>query len=287
MNKNNKHLPYPFLSPETDDYNNTKFTTLIKPELIDFGWRLNLELNLEDVDLKNHISNLNAFYHIVINCTSTGYRKIIKSFEIKKNIQIEIPKNEIKNKILIESYIVAAENFPLCSRNFNRDYQGRSFNVNKSELLAEAEVIELEEPEVADPLEPLESLVKIERQPSNKQQSYAYTGLAGNNIIIYLNEGDFNNYRNLMGKNEDSVLLSMLLIPALMKATNEIIQENVNYENNKWYRKLESTIYETDKKFKEMEKNEWDTFEISQRVLNNQIGIALQQRFDYLNSDDE
>ena len=90
-----------------------------------------------------------------------------------------------------------------------------------------------------------------------------------------------------MGKNEDSVLLSMLLIPALMKATNEIIQENVNYENNKWYRKLESTIYETDKKFKEMEKNEWDTFEISQRVLNNQIGIALQQRFDYLNSDDE
>ena len=28
-------------------------------------------------------------------------------------------------------------------------------------------------------------------------------------------------------------------------------------------------------------------FEISQRVLNNQIGIALQQRFDYLNSDDE
>jgi hypothetical protein len=287
MNRNNKHLPYPFLSTETDDYNNVKFSVLVKPEINDIGWKLDLKITLEDDDLKNHISNQNAFYHLVIDCKSTGFRKIIRSHETKKNIQVEILKSDIKNKISIEPFIVAKEDFPLCSRNFNHDYQGRSFNVKKSELLAEAEPIELHEPEVADPLEPLESLVKIEPQKLNEQKTFIWCGLAGNNIVIYLNENDHKNYRNLMGAREDSVLLSMLLIPSLMQAINEIVKENVNYENLKWYRKLESTIYETDKKFKEIEREEWDTFEIAQRILNSQIGIALQQRFEYLTSDED
>ena len=36
-----------------------------------------------------------------------------------------------------------------------------------------------------------------------------------------------------------------------------------------------------------MDKKNWDTFEISQKILDCHIGIALQQRFDYLTDIDD
>lgn len=286
MNKNNKHLPYPFLSFNTDDYGNTKFTIKTQTEENEEGWKLDISIDLEDEDLKNKIAKKVAFYHLVINCTSTGYRRIIKSHETSKKLSIGISKGDIKNKVTIECFIIANQDFPLTSRGFNHDYRGRSFDVKKSELLAEAEVIELEEPEVADPLEPLTSLVKVQKQSINEQYSHIYTGLTGHNIIIYLNEKDYKNYTNLQGHKEDSVLLSMLLIPSLMQAVDEMIKEKPETENLKWRRKLEATIYEIDKKYKEMDKDEWNTFEVAQKILNNQISIALQQRFDYLSGNE-
>ena len=53
MNKNNKHLPYPFLSSNTDDYGNTKFTIKTKTEENEEGWGLDISIDLEDEDLKN------------------------------------------------------------------------------------------------------------------------------------------------------------------------------------------------------------------------------------------
>ena len=228
-----------------------------------------------------------AFYHLVINCTSTGYRRIIKSHETSKKLQIDIAKGDIKNKVTIECFIIANQDFPLTSRGFNNDYKGRSFDVKKSEVLAEAELIELEEPEVADPLEPLSSLVKVQKQPLDNQLPHAYTGLQGHNIVIHLNEIDYKNYKNLHGRKEDSVLLSMLLIPSLMQAIDEMNKDTPGNENLKWRRKLEATIYEIDRKYKEIDKDEWDTFEVAQKILNNQISIALQQRFDYLSGNED
>ena len=72
-----------------------------------------------------------------------------------------------------------------------------------------------------------------------------------------------------------------------MNAIDEIIKGKSSSENKKWRRKLEATIYEVDEKFKETDKDEWNTFELSQKILDNQIGIALQQRFDYLSGNDD
>ena len=79
----------------------------------------------------------------------------------------------------------------------------------------------------------------------------------------------------------------MLLIPTLMQAITEIMGEDTTFENNKWYRKVESLIYKIDNKFEDMDKKNWDTFEISQKILDCHIGIALQQRFDYLTDIDD
>lgn len=287
MNNNNKHLPYPFLSSDTDDYGTTKIITNIECDISEFGWKLDISINLEDEDLKNKIAKEMAFYHLVIDCKSTGFRKIIKSYETNKRLQVDISKRDIANVISFECFVVANQNFSLSSSNFNTDYKGRTFDVKKSELLAEADEIVLEDPEIADPLEPLSSIIKIQKQPPNNQQDNAYTGLTGANIIIYLNEKDYKNYRNLKGKNEDSILLSMLLIPTLMQAITEIMGEDTTFENNKWYRKVESLIYKIDNKFEDMDKKNWDTFEISQKILDCHIGIALQQRFDYLTDIDD
>lgn len=286
MNKNNKHLPYPFLSSNTDDYGNTKFTLEIQTEENDEGWKLDISINLEDEDLKNKVAKEIAFYHFVINCKSTGYRKIIKSHETSKKLQIDIAKDDIKNKITIECFIIANQDFPLTSRGFNNDYKGRSFDVKKIEVLAETELLELEEPEVADPLEPIKSFVKIQKQPINNQHSYAYTGLQGDNIVIYLNEKDFKNYNTLKGKDENSVLMSMLLIPSLMQAIDGIIKDTPEYENLKWRRILEEKIDKIDRKYKELHNEDWDTFEVAQKILGNQISIAMQQRIDYLSGDE-
>lgn len=280
MNLNNRHFPYPFLSSATDDYNNKKFLINVQPSLSDSGWNLDIKIDLEDEDLRRYISNNNAFYHFVFDCRTTGYRKIIRSNEINKNIQVEIPSLSIKKKLYVFCYVVANEDFDLFSKNFNKDYGGKKFQIKKSELIAEADYVEFDDPDIDDPLERLESLIKVHKQPLLEEKSYAYTGLQGDYIIVYLNEEDYKNYIRLKGPEEDPFLWCILLIPSLMKAVDEVINENPTCQGSKWYRKLESRIYEVDKQYEDLDKEEWDAFEISQRILENQIGKAMRLRFE-------
>ena len=287
MNNINKHFPYPFLSSYSDDYNNTKFEVTINPKKTEIGWDFIFNINLEDMALKNAIKDKKAFYHLVLNCPTTGFRNIEKSFETDKEINISIPKKGVKNEITIDIFIVVNEDFTLSSSNFHRDFGGEVFQVNKFEILGEVDQIVFEEPEIIDPFEPVRSIITIQKQHVDDQKDHVYCGLLGDNIVIYLNDDDFKNYRSLKGSHEDSVLISMLLIPGLMQAINEIVNDDSTYNQLKWYKKLTHKIDEIDNGFyKERDKSDWDIFEISQKILGNQIGIAMVDRFNNLNEDE-
>ena len=275
MNINDNYFPYPLISKNTDDYNQKKFEIIPTPQAKSKKWVFQNKVLLEDDALKKLIHEKAAKYLIRIESKALGFKKIFESFS--EEFDYEIYLKDVSKKVTITGYIVANRDLKLSSINFHSDYVGQTFNLKKGEILGEAETVSFIPEDDSEEFKDIGSIIKIEKSPDNEVGPIS-VGIDSENIIIFLSKEDHKKYLNLQNTDQDSLLISMIVIPSLLEVLNNIQQyvdgDNLSeIEDRKWYKvlikKIQSLDYSEDP-------NQWDSkLEVIQKIIDNQISKAL------------
>ena len=274
MNINDNYFPYPLISNYTDDYNHKKFEISTTPQTGIKKWTFQNKVLLEDDALKALIQEKAAKYLIRIESKPVGFKETFESFSDEFDYSINL--KDVSKKVTISSYIVANRDLNLSSKNFHSDYAGQTFNLEKGEILGETEKFSFIPEDDSDDIKDIGSIIKIEK--SHDQVGPISVGIDPENVIILLSKDDHKKYLNLQNRDQDSLLISMIVIPSLLEVLSIINQyadeDNLSeIEDRKWYKvlikKIQSLGYSEDP-------NQWDSkLEVIQKIIDNQISKAM------------
>ena len=244
MNKN-RLFAYPVLTNYNDDYVNVKLIiestkTLEKNKK---NSKLNYIFQIDDFNIVKLIKERKAKAILKIYCPTTRYRKIVDlTFGINNIVLNNI---DVNNRVELESFIILTENIEkFCSVNFNNDYQGDSFNLEKGSIIAvgkqENVFIEKDIYEFTK----VTTVIKVRKgSTDDKGMTVDYSDQL---IYVYLPEDEYIIYSQY-AKHCLGVANSMVILPALTFVFDELSKDDdafEEYEDNKWFRVISRKIQE-------------------------------------------
>ena len=284
-----KLFPYPTLnnSKNISCFKNCSFA--LEYEDMDDNENLILKdahIEVDDKTINDLLDSGKIKATVIIECSSTIYRKNFEISKIKKDIVV--PLCNLREKVVISCFIYATESFTFKSDNFLEDYEGYSFDIEKYDIIAiddgfttRVEYDEEKDKKVSSIFSVIvdenlsEQLMKIE--PTSRK------------IIIHLPEEQFGCYENM--KNNDNyreLFFSILTVPALIFSLqsiqdrllfNEESLDNIRIDF-KWFESIENAYNNlygftlTDDLFKKA-----DIPMLSQKLMNNASVTAISDLF--------
>ncbi|WP_027127959.1 hypothetical protein [Fusobacterium perfoetens] len=271
-----KLFPHPVLWEKTDDYINSEFSSIVEIKREIRSIKLQVGFKLKNKELEKMLSEEKIEYVIHIECPRTSYRKIIATSD---KLVVETIKDEnILGKIQISTFIVAKQELINYSNlNFNQDYFGIKFNLQKGTILAIGNQYRLEVEKEKEELGTIPSIFTICKRETEEEIGM---GIEYNSekIKISLNKSDYENYNQLVlntSKNRDSINIG-IIFPALIYVLEHLKLEFEEIENNdyRWFRALKHIFknynYELTK-----ETLEEDSIVLAQKLLSYPLGRAL------------
>ncbi len=273
MKINNVSFPHPVLNI-SDDISGT-FDAI--PSVV-YGkdtTKIIINWKLDCKSLSELIAKKLAIFCLEVNCPDTLYRNIFTSYLDSQEISINT--NELRNSVRLDFYIIANEDIDLYSMSeFNIDYRGYSFSVQKGDALAiVGKKANFPAEKSWEALKAVSSFMDIGSYPE-KTGPVLYN-FSGQKIKILLSEDDFLNYGKVMKTDYlPPVFQSALVLPALVKALVHVIN-TPDGDEKKWFQVLKIRL-ESDE-FKEKIKNKnidlENLMEIAQALLDNPIHRTL------------
>ena len=160
---------------------------------------------------------------LIVECSFTVYRK---KFELKdKPKDIIRKKVDFSEKVCISLFAYAKEDFLLKSDEFDEDYQGIDFPIEKYDILAAYDgfTVTFRHDESSDNV--VKSIFSIIVNHEVKDGPYTIDcDTNPRKIIVTLSEKDFKNYQIVYtAPNYREVFFCMLLVPALQDALNNCL----------------------------------------------------------------
>lgn len=160
---------------------------------------------------------------LIVECSDTVYRK---KFELTdKSKDIILKKVDFSEKVCVSLFAYAKENFQLKSEEFDEDYQGIDFQIEKYDILAAYDgfTISFHHDESSDNV--VKSIFSIIVNREIKDGPYSIDcDTNPRKIIVTLSEKDFKNYQIVYtAPNYREVFFCMLLVPALQDALNNCL----------------------------------------------------------------
>jgi len=204
-------------------------------------------------------------------CRGTMYRDVFKS---EKNIYdaIKINSHKLNGEVEIDFFICANESISsYSSKEFNSDYSGYTFPVDKGDILAYAGKGRFYANKSPEELKSISALMNI--SSTGKNNHPMYNDYTGDKITIMLCQEDYENYqivkRSALWVN---ILLSCIVLPALTEAMHYASTVEANdYADKRWHKVL------TEIKEKSKDNTE---IEMAQRILdqpNNRSFTTIKQ----------
>ncbi len=242
MNKN-RLFAYPVLTNYNDDYVNVNLVlestkTLEKTKKCS---KLNYIFQVDDFNIIKLLRERKAKAILKIYCPTTKFRRIV---DLTLGVNNIILNNiDVNNRVELESFIILTDNIQnFCSVNFNEDYHGDSFSLEKGSIIAvgkqESVFIEKDIYEFTK----VTSVIKVSKsQTDDKGMTVDYSD---QNIYVYLPEDEFIIYSQY-AKHCLEVANSMVILPALTFVFDELSRDDdifEEYEDNKWFRVIKRKI---------------------------------------------
>lgn len=137
MKYNNISLPYPVLGINDDVYPllEDNCIEMDKVKKTSSEYVFGVTLNQKNDEITSLIQRGKAEYACEVTCKNTFMRKLFHSSE--KHFEIHLSRKEVNGHINFNSFISVKEPISNYSNNdFNEDYSGFTFNLNKGDLLA-------------------------------------------------------------------------------------------------------------------------------------------------------
>lgn len=287
MDIKNKHFPYPILCSYNDDYIKSSFTYNL--EQIKSFKEIVLEYNIENSnsELNNMLAIGATEYVFHIECGVTSYRKIIKSKEVKG--EIKIPLIQVDNVINLNLFIIAKEDITnYTNSDFNPDYEGISFYINKGNIIAIANPVIINVEKQDEDLGNVESIFSISRRAADDEAEIKIN-LNTDKIKLLLNAEDYANYNNILNiPGYIPVLHSTLIFPALIYIFEDLKKGGFeDYSNTLWFKSMLKTFENNGSLLTSELLENRTSFELAQAVLDSPVKRAFQQLINTITNDDE
>ena len=210
-----------------------------------------------------------------VYCPTTKFRHI---YVLKRgNDQIEIRNRDINRNVEINTFIVAKEKInEYYSENFNNDYRGLTFEIEKGSILAIGKEENIFFEKDRDDLTKIDSVIKV--RDIKKENQPMSVDFDDENIKINLSTSEYKRYC-VYSQYCIPIVNSMIIVPALMYVLDQLGSENVemiDYLDKKWYRVLARRITQaTGKEFKKEYIRSHGAFEIVQKLFDCPIKEAM------------
>ena len=276
-----KLYPYPVLSSWSNDYKAGSFSSQI--DLVKDGYERRAEMHsvLDCPSLAELIKEGKAEYVYHLECTQTGFRRVIMTDKEYKTFVLQ--DKDVNVNLQICPFIAAVQDIKgYTSGDFHEDYQGLSFDIEAGCILAADNPCSFSIVKRKEDLEDLPSIFDV--YPNEDEQHAQMTvGMNSDTIIILLQPNAFYQYKQLMMSPQNLNLLnSLITFPALVYVLDELKSMSAydredNYSGKLWYKTLSSAL---EKNFGfSLENGDFSppntTVELAQKLIGNPIVKAF------------
>jgi len=238
MDIRSKLYPYPVLSQDTDDYEESSFHTVIAPERDGYYLRIGCRSELVNDELVAMLADGKVKFAYHLECAQTGYRVAILTKELE-TVHL-ISENEISGRLQICSFIVACEDLPAyVNSSFHPDYRGFQFSIEAGCVMAVGNQVNIEIEQERRDLAHTPSVFSIIKSDDELAQGMMVE-MTRKKIVIKLPEREFYNYKSLSNAViVRPVLNALVIVPALAYVLAEVARRDATeryiYHSESWY----------------------------------------------------
>ena len=285
MHIRNKLYPYPILAEtyKNYDYIDSHFDIIANQEMKKDRLVLRFQPILNNKDLENLIENGSAEFVVHIESVITSYRKLLN---VPKNgCSCEILADDIEDVVSVCPFIIAKKDIPnYKNQQFNKVYEGFSFDIEKGNILAIGQEYEFPIEKEMDEYSKLPSIFVVTPIKDEKEKDMKIN-IGGDRINIQLplkSYAQFN--KSKLNDAYAPIVHSMLIIPALLKCFEELkskAYQGMYWEisSRRWYRVIEKALKKHNIELSEDTIHQIDSFEKAQLLFEDTINRGLMNLF--------
>ena len=228
---------------------------------------------------------------LIVECSNTVYRKKIELTEKPKDINLK--KVDFAEKVCVSLFAYAKDDFQLVSEEFDDDYNGIDFQIEKYDILAAYDgfTVSFQHDESSDNV--AKSIFSIIVNHEIKDGPYSIDcDTNPRKIIVILSEKDFKNYQIVYtAPNYREVFFCMLLVPALQDALNSCLNL-IKYEGKDvedvcdqyhWFRSIRTAYQRLEGKELTLEElKNMSASLLAQKLLGNPLEVSMEKLVDTL-----
>ena len=271
-----KMFPYPVLGELYNDYKNSKILDDIHYQKVGKEIIFKLRCYTDNIELRQLITQQKASYTFHIECPQTSYRNIVKTNKEESNFTVN--EDKLCGKVQVCVFIIAnsdIKNFK--SFDFDDDYEGASFNIDKGSILAISNQYNLQIDKEKEDLGKIPSIFSIFKEVGKTEGGMSFE-LGGNKIKILLCEKDYNIYKKIANSPKlQPILHSMIIIPALVYVFELLRREEFeSYEDNRWFRAIRKTLKNNSIELTEVNLGIYSYIELAQKILDMPLSRAFE-----------
>lgn len=283
MEIKNRLFPYPVLCEESDDYTDEFFDVRSRVQERLHDIHIHVEFHVEDNAILDSIRMGYAEYVLHLECSTTSFRKVIKS-EITE-IDYSILKSRVNVEIAVLAMIVAKRPiYNFVSEKLNEDYSENTINFDKGAILAYKNLPRVYVYKNYEELTGNESLFSIVKVglPDDEIRPLTFN-LNEQRIQILVDAKTYEAYIHYQQKS--AIAMSMLVMPALIYMIDELREAPDAYNNRMWFMKMKQFYKAQGSDFiDDIVNGERNVVEIAQEMLKSPIGRAYR---DLLEAEEE
>lgn len=192
MKFNDVTFPHPVHGIGDAISGNTGFTKEPEINISNDSYRITIECNLENEELKTLKRESKVEFLCDVTCTNTIYRTNFVSDTSK--IEIEIPKKQVRGKVEFACLLVAKENLSNYSNSkAHSDYNGYTFDLDKGDVLAFFGEFKFDADIKYEKLKAVSSFMEV---VENESITFINVDLKQPKIEVQLPTNDYNAYKN-------------------------------------------------------------------------------------------
>jgi hypothetical protein len=271
--KINSSYPYPVLYMNNEDYTKSKFNTVLHVNDSFGSVQIRADFELDNPGIKQLIEDRLCVFLIHIECPHTSYRKTYETY--LDSLEISIPNNELRGKLLIHSFIVAKERIENYSNDLlNAWYKNIEVSFEKGNLIAIGEAIETTLFEDQTELLNLPSIITVTK---SLKTEFMDVDIHSDNIIVSLPEYEYNQYAGSSTSLLKNTILSTVIVPSLVFVFSKVRENRGDLEQYTWYQVLEKIFAENNHRLEDVGTDLLSPLKAAQLVLRKPLKSCFEE----------